>query len=224
MKTTDVIYNNDCLEGMKQLEDESIDFILTDPPYTTPTCHAFGRQKINRLSDLAIQEHYFSAIKIEWERILKQNAPIMVFCDDVYAAVLMGLFYDWQQKNIVVWDKGRIGMGNPFRKQHEFIFYANRGSLRLNQEELTHIPTVLRVPNTKQYHGAEKPLSLLETLIKGLTRKGDLVLDCFIGSGSTGVAAVNTDRHYLGFELDPGYYSVALTRLEKVKAEKGALQ
>ena len=129
------IYNEDCIEGMKKIPSASIDMVLTDPPYTSPTVHAFGRQKVNRLSDLAIQEFYFAEIKKEWERILKPNAPVLIFCDDIYSAVLMGLFYEWQQKNLVIWDKGRIGMGNPFRKQHELVFYANRGSIELNKNQ-----------------------------------------------------------------------------------------
>jgi len=153
------LFLGDCIDTMKDIKDESIDLILTDPPYSTPIKHAFGRVKVNRLSDLALQEFYFSEIKKEWTRILKPNAGILVFCDDIYAAVLMGLFYDWGQKNILIWDKGRIGMGNPFRKQHELIFYANRGSLELNKQNLTHISTIQRHPITKQHHGAEKPVS-----------------------------------------------------------------
>ncbi|MCG8673684.1 MAG: hypothetical protein MI867_30125 [Pseudomonadales bacterium] len=92
------LMQGDCLERMKEIPDGSVDMILTDPPYTSPTVHAFGRKVVNRLSDLAIQEFYFSAIKKEWGRLLKPNAPILVFCDDVYSAVLMGLFYEWKQK------------------------------------------------------------------------------------------------------------------------------
>ena len=204
----------DCIDVLRSLPDGSIDCILTDPPYTSPTVHAFGRKQINRLSDLAIQEFYFAEIKKEWERILKPTAPILVFCDDVYAAVLMGLFYNWQQKNFVIWDKGKIGMGNPFRKQHELIFYANRGSIELNKTELTHIPSIIKESITKEFHGAEKPVRLLEKLINGLTKDGDVVLDCFMGSGSTGAACSNSNREFIGIELDPDYYAAAKQRLQ----------
>ena len=70
------LYNEDCIDGMKKIPSASIDMVLTDPPYTSPTVHEFGRQKVNRLSDLAIQEFYFAEIKKEWERILKPNAPV----------------------------------------------------------------------------------------------------------------------------------------------------
>jgi site-specific DNA-methyltransferase (adenine-specific) len=216
------INNEDCIEGMKKIPSASIDMVLTDPPYTSPTVHAFGRQKVNRLSDLAIQEFYFAEIKKEWERILKPNAPVLIFCDDIYSAVLMGLFYEWQQKNLVIWDKGKIGMGNPFRKQHELVFYANRGSIVLNKEKLTHIPTVIKEPLSKEFHGAEKPIKLLEKLINGLTENGSIVLDCFMGSGSTAIACQNTGRNYIGFELDKSYWAIAQKRVEENKKELDA--
>lgn len=207
------IYNEDCIEGMKKIPSASVDIIFTDPPYTSPTVHAFGRQKVNRLSDLAIQEFYFAAIKKEWERILKPNAPVLIFCDDIYSAVLMGLFYEWQQKNLVIWDKGRIGMGNPFRKQHELIFYANRGSIELNKTNISHIPSVIKEPLTKEHHGAEKPVKLIIKLLDGLTKEGDIVLDCFMGSGSTAVACNILNRKYIGFELDNSYHKIAEERV-----------
>ena len=204
----------DCLEVMKTIKDNSIDAIITDPPYTSPTVHAFGRKIVNRLSDLAIQEFYFAEIKKEWERILKPNAPILIFCDDIYSAVLMGLFYEWKQKNLVIWDKGRIGMGNPFRKQHELIFYANRDSLKLNKEKLTHIPTIIKCPIKKQFHGAEKPTELIEKLLNGLTLENAKILDPFMGSGSTAISCQNTNRNFIGVELDPQYYAVAVARVD----------
>jgi len=211
---TQTLLQGDCLELMKDIPDKSVDMILTDPPYTSPTINAFGRKKIRRLSDLSIQEFYFTAIKKEWERILKPNAPVCVFCDDIYSAVLIGLFYEWQQTNLVVWDKGRIGMGNPFRKQHEFIFYANRESIKLNKKELTHIPSIIKCNLKKEYHGAEKPIELISKLINGLTEEGGIVLDCFMGSGTTGVACKNLNRNFIGIELDEEYFKIAKQRID----------
>lgn len=202
------------MEYMATLSDHSIDMVITDPPYTSPTVHAFGRRIVNRLSDLVIQEYYFTAIKKEWERILKPSAPVLIFCDDVYSAVLMGLFYEWQQKNILVWDKGRIGMGNPFRKQHEFIFYANRQGIELNKTNISHIPSVIKETSKKEFHGAEKPVNLLMTLIDGLTKDGAMVLDCFMGSGSAAIACYNLNRNFVGCEIDKDYYEAAKKRFD----------
>ena len=113
----------------------------------------------------------------------------------------------------MVWDKGRIGMGNPFRKQHELIFYANRDSLNLNKEKLTHIPTIIKAPLKKEHHGAENPVDLLSTLISGLSNKDGIILDPFMGSGSTGVACKNLNRKFIGIDLDEEYFRIAKERI-----------
>lgn len=201
------------MEILPTIPPNSIDLILTDPPYSSPTVHAFGRNVVKRLSDLAIQEYYFTQLKKEFERILKPNAPILIFCDDIYFAVLTAIFYDWQQTNLLVWNKRKIGMGNPFRRQHELIFYANRGSIEFNQEQVSHIPTIIDCGITKEHHGAEKPVSLLTMLISGLTKKGETVCDPFSGSSSTGVACVKTGRSFIGIELEQEYFNISAKRI-----------
>ena len=215
------LYLGDCLEVMKELSVDSVDAVITDPPYTRPTVSSFGRKVVKRLSDLAIQEFYFAHIKAVWERLLRPTAPVLVFCDDAYYAVLFALFYEWQQTNLLIWDKGRIGMGNPFRRKHELIFYANRGSLSPNAEAGTHIPTILKATLTKNFHAAEKPLSLVTLLVKGLTQQGDTVLDSFLGSGTTGVACVQTGRKFIGIEIEPKYFDIAVKRISEAQLQQG---
>lgn len=205
----------DCQDVMRTLPDNSTDMVFTDPPYSTPTVNSFGRKVVKRLSDLSIQEFYFSAIRDQFQRVLCQSAPVLVFCDDAYYPILFGLFYHWQQTNLLVWDKGRIGMGYPFRRQHELIFYANQGSSELNQTEITHIPSVLRYPLTKENHAAEKPVALIEHLLKGLTVEGQVILDPFAGSGSVGVACIRTKRRFVGVELDTDYAAIARRRIQE---------
>jgi site-specific DNA-methyltransferase (adenine-specific) len=202
----------DCMDAVKNIPSASVDMVMIDPPYSTPTVASFGRQVTKRLSDLAIQEYYFGALKPELERVLKHDAPLMIFCDDIYYAVLVGLFYDWKQINLLVWDKKRIGMGKPFRRRHECLFYANRGTPPLTGE-MSHIPTILECPLTKEHHGAEKPLELCEQMIRELTPPGGCVVDLFMGSGTTGVAAVKSGRRFTGCELDPRYFQTARQRV-----------
>jgi len=203
----------DCMDAVRSIPSGSVDMVLMDPPYSTPTVASFGRKVCKRLSDLAIQEHYFGALKPEIERILKVDGPLLVFCDDIYYAVLVGLFYDWKQINLLVWDKRRIGMGKPFRRRHECLFYACRGTPPV-AGEASHIPTVLEFPLTKEHHGAEKPVALCELMIRELTPQDGTVLDLFMGSGTTGVAAVTAGRRFIGCELDPGYYATAKARID----------
>lgn len=213
------LYCGDCLDVFSKIGVGTIDSVITDPPYSTPTVASFGRKVVKRLADLAIQEFYFAEIKKRLAVVMNDAAPLIVFCDDAYYPVLFSIFYDWQQTNLLIWDKGKIGMGNPFRRQHELIFYANRSSLIL-QEEVSCIPTVLKAGITKEYHGAEKPLALIERLVNGLTAPNSVVFDPFMGSASTGVASLNSGRKFIGCELDREYFDIACKRIEQAQAQQ----
>lgn len=213
------LYKGDCLEVMNKIPDESIDLIVTDPPYSTPTITGFGRKQVKNVADLSIQETYMKCLKKEFERILKPNAPVFIFCDDKYYPSIYRAFYNWQSVQMVVWDKGKIGMGKPFRKRHELLVYANRETIDYNRSEnITHYPTVLNykiVSEKEKMHPAQKPTKLLEDLILGFSNENDTVLDCFMGSGSTGVACKHTNRNFIGIELDDKYFEIAKKRIEE---------
>ena len=207
------IDNIDCLEGLKAIPDKSVDLIVTDPPYTSPVKNAYGRDVIHRLSDLSLQEFYFNELRKEFERVLTPNGRLCIFCDTAYFAVLFGTFYHWKNKASLVWDKGRIGMGNPIRLRHELIFYAGIDSFTPNKDTHTHLPSVIQCPPEKGFHPAQKPLKLVEQLVSCLSFPGDVVLDPFMGSGTTAVACLRTSRNYIGFELSPEYHAIAQQRI-----------
>ena len=115
------IKNMDCLDGLQDIADNSIDVLITDPPYSTPVITSFGRKRFKNLADLSIQEGYFRMVKKELERVLKPNGRCFFFCDDKFYPILFSVFYEWQNLQLLIWDKGRIGMGKPIRKQHELI-------------------------------------------------------------------------------------------------------
>ena len=209
------IKNVDCLEGIKELADGSVDVVITDPPYSTPVITSFGRKKFKNLADLSVQEFYFKAIKKELERVLKPDGRVFFFCDDKFYPILYSVFYEWLNLGLIVWDKGKIGMGRPIRKQHELIFYANQGSAEFQKfGEITHIPSVLKVKHdTNKIHGAQKPVELIEHLINGFSKEGDLIIDLFGGSGSTGKACQNLNRHIVAFELNTEIANASSERL-----------
>lgn len=209
------IKNVDCLEGIKELADGSVDVVITDPPYSTPVITSFGRKKFKNLADLSVQEFYFKAIKKELERVLKPDGRVFFFCDDKFYPILYSVFYEWLNLGLIVWDKGKIGMGRPIRKQHELIFYANQGSAEFQKfGEITHIPSVLKVKHdTNKIHGAQKPVELIEHLINGFSKEGDLIIDLFGGSGSTGKACKNLNRNFVGFELNTEIANASSERL-----------
>lgn len=214
------IKNIDCLEGLSDVADNSVDVLITDPPYSTPVITSFGRKPFKNIADLSVQEFYFKAIKTELERVMKPNGPIFIFCDDKFYPILFSVFYQWQNLGLIVWDKGRIGMGRPIRKQHELIMYANRGTAEFQKfGEVTHIASVLKVKHDQnKIHGAQKPVELLEHLIKGFSNEGDLVMDLFGGSGSTAVACQNTRRNFIGFELNAEISEASTARLSNLVA------
>lgn len=219
------IEQGDCLELMKKIPDASIDMILCDPPYTSPIVTGFGRNVVKNVADLSLQETFMKVLKMEFERILKPNGSVFIFCDDKYYPSIFRAFYDWKNCQMVVWDKCSIGMGKPFRKRHELIFYGNRETIDYNRSEhITHYPTVLEYKPVKQserLHPAQKPTDLLQDLLIGFSNEGDVILDPFMGSGSTCVACVNTNRRYIGFELSEEYFNIACQRLDEAENKVG---
>lgn len=209
------IINEDCMTGIDALPNKSIDLLITDPPYSTPVITSFGRRQFKNLADLSIQEYYFREMKKKLEQKLKDDAPVFFFCDDKFYPILFSVFYDWQNIGLLVWDKGHIGMGKPVRKRHELIFYANQSFRDFTPfDGFTHLPSVLNFKHDKdKIHGAQKPVALIEMLIKGFTKENDTVVDLFGGSGSTGISCDNLNRKCLCFELNNEISNASSERL-----------
>lgn len=198
-----------------------VDACIADPPYSTPVITSFGRQRVRNVADLSIQETYMRAFKVELEKILKPTAPVFIFCDDDYYPSIFRAFYDWQCSQLIIWDKGRIGMGAPFRARHELLFYANRTPVAYNRTDgITHYPSVLNyapVPPDERLHGAQKPVDLIADLLLGFTQPGDLVIDPFAGSCTTGVACLLTGRRFIGVELNGEICETGRARMKRAE-------
>ena len=216
------IINDDCMNGLDAMEAQSVDLLITDPPYSTPVITAFGRKKFKNLADLSIQEFYFTEMKKKLERVLKPDAPVFFFCDDKFYQILFSAFYDWQNMGLIIWDKNRIGMGKPVRKRHELIFYANQGFRDFKKHgEFTHLPSVLNFKHDKdKIHGAQKPVELIKMLINGFSEENETVVDLFGGSGSTGIACDETNRNGICFELNSEISIASKERGEKRKEKE----
>jgi len=154
------------MNGLDAMEAQSVDLLITDPPYSTPVITAFGRKKFKNLADLSIQEFYFTEMKKKLERVLKADAPVFFFCDDKFYPILFSAFYDWQNIGLIIWDKNKIGMGKPVRKRHELIFYANQTFRDFKPHgQFTHLPSVLNFKHDKiKYTERKSLLNLLKCL------------------------------------------------------------
>lgn len=236
------IYNMDCIEGMKLIQDKSIDMILCDLPYATTNCPW----------DTLIP---FDKLWKEYERIIKNNGAIVLTAQQPFTTKLIisnpKLFrYEW------IWQKGyATGFPNAKKmplKEHEniLVFYKKlptynpQGLVKLHKpkekirktgaqvygknnksltkpyvQEYTNYPKSI-IQTKKEsgtFHPTQKPVVLFEYLIKTYTNEGDLVLDNCIGSGTTAIACINTNRNYIGFELTEEYYNKSLERIKTHK-------
>ena len=210
------LWHGDCLELMKNIPDGSVDLVLTDPPYGMSFRSNHRKEKYKEIqNDKSLEwlERYIS----ECYRVIKNNSAIYCFCSwhnvDVFKQAIEKKF---KVKNILIWEKNNTSMGDlkgSYAPKYEMIIFAHKGRKLLNGFRYADIIKASRTGNKK--HPTEKPVDLLETFIKNSSDENTVVFDGFMGSGSTGVACVNTNRRFIGIELDGVYFNIAKERIEK---------
>lgn len=227
------IYNEDCLQGMKRIDDKSIDAIICDLPYGTTACKW----------DTIIP---FEPLWEQYNRIIKDNGAIVLFGSEPFSSMLRmsnlkNYKYDW------IWDKKKGGNIMNLKQQpykvHEIISVFNKHNyypIMEDQKERTgktyskgeangienygdlrtydkkYPKSIVEVSNANQkgkIHPTQKPVALLEYLINTYTNQGETVLDNCMGSGTTAIACINTNRNYIGFEKDITYWELSNKRI-----------
>ena len=126
-------------------------------------------------------------------------------------------------KNIIIWVKNNHTAGDlscQFGKKYEMILLLNKGIKKFNGKRITDIWEFDKVNGNKQLHANQKPLDLIEQCIAKHSNENDIIFDGFMGSGTTAIACINTNRNYIGFELDKEYYDIALKRIKNHKIEQ----
>tara|TARA_R110002096_G_scaffold402445_2_gene599771 strand:+ start:19 stop:657 length:639 start_codon:yes stop_codon:yes gene_type:complete len=208
------IIHNDCFKEMKTMPDNSIDLLLTDPPYginLTPQRSTSKFKNVKIISDDNLE--WVDDFSKEIYRICKNTA--FIFCSyqkyDVFKISLEKAGFII--KNCIVWDKMWFGMGNNFRPNHEFIILAIKTKFKTKSNNLENILRFRRLHPSKMHHPTEKPIKLLELLINESSNEGDIILDCFAGSGTTGIACKNTNRNYILIEKESTYIDIIKERL-----------
>ena len=234
------IVNGDCLEVLKTIPDESVDCILTDPPYY------LGLFMHNRNTNLAkMRDNQFAYAgwdNIEYEewcsnmreflkecsRILKPKGTLISFMSIIKVesfirfAEEVGFYY----KTTGIWHKKNPmprNMNLQFVNSTEsWVYFINRGTSGTfhNNGKVVHDYLESSVtPLSEKKHGkhpTQKPLSIMKQLINLTTNEGDIVLDPFMGSGSSCVAAALLNRNFIGIELNESYFDITSKRLEEV--------
>ena len=230
------LWQGDCLELMKNIPDGSVDMVLCDPPFGTTRC------KWDSVIPLApMWEHYKRICKKNGAIVMFSAEP---FTSALVMSNPQNFRYDliWekeqgtdflnanrkplkQHENICVFYHDsptynkQFGKGKPYKsangnKDNSVWGNFNYG-VTTDNDGKRNPTTILRFKREHGYHPTQKPVSLLEYLIKTYTNQGETVLDNCMGSGSTGVACVNTGRDFIGIELDETYFEIAKKRIEE---------
>ena len=226
-ETKNQILLGDCLEHIKNIKTKSIDFVLTDPPYELDT-HGGTKNKnlkrkihkkhIDYISGGYDMENVFNEI----ERVMKVT-NICVFCSNKQLSKTMKF---WEDKNYSVtcllWKKKNpIPFGNgKYLSDVEFIVFVRGKNAPFNNLEVKEKSKVFEYSSPKKrIHDAEKPVKLLEKLIRVHSNENDIVLDCFGGSGSTSESCLKTNRNFIIMEILEYYYKEIKKRVTEFQME-----
>lgn len=233
------LHNADCLEILKKISDNSIDCIITDPPYkmnhSTGSCTSIGMKNKwqgnikagNTMMGFDLSIKFFEWIP-EVYRILKPDSHCYIFCNDknVQEFLNESTKVGFKESNILVWIKNNVCPNRYYMKNCEFIIFLYKGKAKpINNLEDKAAFEIRNIAGTDKLHPTQKPVELLERFILNSTQESDTILDPFMGSGSTGVAAKILNRNFIGIELDEDYFKIAKNRIDAaVVGEPGTSQ
>ena len=226
--------HGDCLELMKDIPDGSVDLVLTDPPYMIETVGAgiYKRADKQYVKELdGIKDGFDEKVLDEICRVMKK-INVYLFCSQKQIIPLIDYFVkkkncNW---NILSWHKSNPvpACGNKYLTDTEFVLFFREKGVKIYGEyktKFTYYVTPLNQKDKKQYeHPTIKPIKILQNLIVNSTLENGVVLDCFMGSGSTGVACVNTNRRFIGIELDDKYFEIAKQRIDAAIRDKKRIE
>lgn len=223
---------------MKNIPDNSIDLIATDPPYLVSATNGGGTinniKKLNKslqnLEDANITKGYnIELFGNEFIRIMKE-INIYLWCNKIQIPDYFD-FYVKKHKckfDIICWHKTNAlpTYSNKYLSDTEYLLYFRKGKGKCFPQSYDDAKTFYIAPiNSKDkklyQHPTIKPLDITEKIIRNSTKENQIVLDCFMGSGTTGVACINTNRHFIGIELNENYYDIAKERISNAEVSNG---
>jgi site-specific DNA-methyltransferase (adenine-specific) len=222
------IYNGDALDVLDALGDIQVDAVVMDPPYASGTRTEMGKSSSGamlrggRFSDRPLELDQMTTQGFVWlmraiangvRPVLPDGGSILSFIDWRQWPNLVGAMEtcNYRVQGMVVWDKGSIGMGKGFRRQHELVCHASKGTPRVHDAGVGDVLTYARV--RPEHHPSPKPPELLQRLLSVVSAPGETVLDPFMGSGTTLRAAKDLGRKAIGIEIEERYCEIAANRL-----------
>ena len=225
------LYNGDCLELMKNIPDGSVDLVLTDPPYPTTSRGNAGnsggmlQKEINKKGKVFKHNNIdCTEYAPEFYRVLKDGSHCYVMTNHINLIKMLNVFTDCGFHFIksLIWNKGNKIMGQYYMSQFEYILFFRKGyGKKINNcgtSDILSVPNKkTKDENGKNIHDTEKPIELMQILIENSSNENDVVLDSFMGVGATALACINTNRNFIGIELDKGYFDIAEKRINEAQ-------
>lgn len=228
MINTIQLYNDDCLKILKTIPDKSIDLIVIDPPYELETERGGGFFRNNNKHKRKYQteiSNMMNGISNETLNLLcskMKKINMYVFCSRTQMLSLLNYAkdnnYSW---NLLMWHKSNPipTCNNKYLNDTEYIVFMREKGVEIYgnyHSKKTYFITPINKADKKTFnHPTIKPLNIIKDLIINSSNEGDTVLDCFMGSGTTGVACKELNRNFIGIEIDEKYFNIAKSRIEK---------
>ena len=243
------LIQGDCLEKMKDIPDGSIDMVLTDPPYGTTACKWDSIiplepmwEQLKRVIKpkgaivMTATQPFTTTLIASNMKMFKHE---IIWFKNVPTGMAQASYAPMKyHESVLVFCKGKVGVFNKQMQEREGVgkdcyryehYCGDSNHVKMNKVKKHYDVNLVNpssvvlfntVPNRAgKVHPTQKPVALFEYLIKTYTNEGDTVMDNCMGSGTTGVACINTNRNFIGIELDQGYFDIACKRIEEAQRQ-----
>lgn len=219
------IHNDDCLTMLKGIKSKSIDLVVTDPPYKVDTKGAGVYGSVAQFKQIeCMADGIKDEVLDELCRVMKK-INIYLFCSKKQLVPLINYFTNKKCNwNLLTWHKTNPvpTCSNKYLPDTEYILFFREKGVKIQgtyDTKKTYFITPINAKDKNLYqHPTCKPVEILQNFIVNSSNDNDVVLDPFMGSGSTGVACINTHRNFIGIEINAKFYETAKTRLISQKS------
>jgi len=233
------IFQDDAIAFLKKLPSNSIDIIVTDPAYSgmnnklklgkgriVGKYSDKGKANSKWFKEFEDNEENYNSFLSECRRVLNKTTGHIYIMFDSYSLLSLGnMVRDYfEVKNIITWDKVNIGMGHYFRRRHEYIIFATNGNTRkIRNRKFPDVWRFKRVHNSA--YPTQKPVEVFQTMIYASSEEGFTVCDPFLGSGSSAIAAIKNNCHFIGCDISDRSIEVSTNRIKiYIEESKDILQ
>ena len=230
------LHNDDCLKVFSTIPDGSIDLIVSDVPYPVTSKGCSGTMGGYWTTDKANKGKIFENNDISpkdylphFYRVLKERTHCLIMINNINLQEMLNVATDvgFHFVKCLIWDKQNKICGRYYMNQFEYICLFRKGGDRpinnCGTSDIISVPIKkLKGEDGRNLHDTEKPVDLMKILVGNSSNEGEIVMDPFMGIGSTGVASKLLNRKFIGCEIDPKYFDIARNRIESTNPEKRA--